>query len=92
MRLHREGRDGARCVAEGDEDATARERVDRNVDRRLADAVNHRLDALAAGDLHHLSRGSARVAASSSALSRESTLPAKASIYESEPSVAALAN
>mmetsp|Transcript_15049 Transcript_15049/g.44646 ORF Transcript_15049/g.44646 Transcript_15049/m.44646 type:complete len:359 (+) Transcript_15049:41-1117(+) len=50
----REGGHRARRVAEGDKDAAPRERVERDVHRRGADAVDDRLDALAVGHLHHL--------------------------------------
>mmetsp|Transcript_31090 Transcript_31090/g.53191 ORF Transcript_31090/g.53191 Transcript_31090/m.53191 type:complete len:461 (+) Transcript_31090:189-1571(+) len=50
----REGGHRARGVAKGDEDAAPRERADRDVDGRLADAVDDRLAPLAARDLHHL--------------------------------------
>eukprot|EP00966_Prymnesium_polylepis_P172480 3989034-Prymnesium_polylepis.1 len=51
---HGEGRHGARRVAKRDEDAAAREAIDRDVDCRLADAVDDRLAARPARDLHHL--------------------------------------
>eukprot|EP00964_Phaeocystis_antarctica_P126163 scaffold89881_cov55-Phaeocystis_antarctica.AAC.1 len=48
---HGEGGHGARGVAEGDEDAALRERVDRDVQGVLADAIDDSVAALAAGHL-----------------------------------------
>ena len=45
---------GARCVAERDHAALAREALEREVEGSLTDPVEHGCDPLAAGELQHL--------------------------------------